>query len=217
MEQKNTLNIKKIKKLLYAVNITFFLTIILSWIFYAGTYRFFGYYISELGATHTKEGGISNPASQVIFTLGTIMSGVLALFIAEEYLKVRNRNVLNVLKGLSLIVVYVGALTTTFSYDVPAFEYIHRIGAGFFVLMLFIYQGLCQFFRVQQGTKKLSMDTKESRNLTPDKIFLLFILLCFVVYFLVAIIGLVEYQPLIQKIVLIVILISNFILDDEDY
>ncbi|WP_371806262.1 hypothetical protein [Candidatus Lokiarchaeum ossiferum] len=216
MEESTSINIKRIKYLIYAINITFSLTIILAWIFYPDTYRFFFHYISELGSTTTKL-GTPNRTSQIIFSIGTIMSGTMAILMAEEYLKLKNRNPLNILKGISLIIVYLGALTTIFSYDVPAFEYVHRFGAGFFVLMLFIYNALCQFLRYQNGTNKISVDTQESRNMTGDKIFLLFILLCFVAYFLVAIIGLEDYQPMIQKIVLIVILISNFILDDEDY
>ena len=216
MENENTLNIKRIKTLILTLNLTFSITIILAWIFYAGTYKFFVYYISELGATTTKLGN-PNPVAQIIFTLGTITSGVLALFIAEEYFKKENRNLLNIFKGISLVIAYIGALTTTFSYDVPAFEHVHRIGAGFFVLMLFIYNALCQFLRYQKGSKKLSLNTNESRNLTPDKIFLSFILLCFIAYFLVDIIGYDIYQPLIQKIVLFVILFGNFLLDDDDY
>ena len=216
MEQPPVKDIKRIKFLIYAINITFSLTIILAWIFYPDPYRFFFHYISELGSTTTKL-GTANSVSQIIFTLGTIMSGTFALMIAEEYLKVQNRNSLNILKGIALIIVYLGALTTIFSYDVPAFEYIHRYGAGFFVLMLFVYNSLCQFLRYQNGTKKMSLDTEETRNMTFDKIFLSLILLCFIIYFLVEIIGLEDYKPMIQKIVLIVILISNFILDDEDY
>ncbi len=216
-------NIKAIKTLIYIILVIFIATLVLTIVFYPDAYKFFTYFISELGATHTLEGS-DNSISRLIFTIGFIAMGVIGLIMSIEYFAKRNRSKLNTSKGIFLIIMFLGAIATVFPYDIPSFSMIHRYGAMVFVLGLFVYCILCQFLRLN----RIHGDQVTRKKIDFDQIFLIFLCLILIGYLVLAILRGVlcssptdciyqDLQPPLQKIVAILAMFGIVILDNDDF
>lgn len=203
--------------------VIFVATISLAIIFYPDDYKFFTFFISELGPTITILGS-DNSTSRLIFVIGFILMGLIGLIMSFEYFAKQNRAKLNVMKGISLDAMFLGAIGTCFPYNIEKYSMIHRIGAMIFVLGLYIYCIFCQFLRVQRKQK----DRLEGKKIDYDQIFLIFLCILLLGYMILAILRGVlcptpnnciyqDLQPPLQKIVSIFAMIGILMLDNDDF
>ena len=196
----------------------FCLTILLAIIFYPAEYKFFQYYISELGGTLTTKSNfpLSNQISQYIFAIGLITTGIIALFISGEYLAKRNRSKLNILKGVCLLLTLIGSILVAFPHNIAEFALIHQIGAFMYVVSLDLYGFFCQFMRYRH--MRITLNTQEKPGRRIDKYFVILIILVTLVYFAFYMFEVTkDWTPLVQKIVLLFSVIGMLLLDKEDF
>ena len=208
------LNQKLLRALILIILSLFILTITLAWITYPDPYKFFQYFVSEWGAATTKL-GTDNTTSKYIFGIGLLSCGFIALVMAMIYFIRSQKSILNILKGLTLLTIAVGAYGVMNPYDLIQNSLIHPLGATLFVFGLDIYTFFCQFLRWKN--RKISLDTGESKKVTFDKYFVFVIFAVSIIYLVIALLQLDLYLPATQKVLLIVSILGIAMLDVEDF
>lgn len=213
-------NFRYIRMWFYATTISLVVTLILAWVFYAGTYRFWENYISHLGTKEIWGTSIPNTTSRMIFSIGMGLCGLFALIMGQLYFFHPDKTKLTKTKGILMLFLVIGAILIGFPLD-GNHPNIHRIGAALFFLVFDIYIFFCQFTRYKN--KKISFDTDDKKPLTFEKIVVLILLLCTLGYFvlitldLVTDIDVIAVLPIAQKINVILFLCVTLMLDKEDF
>lgn len=213
MAQK-PLNQKTLRVMIWLVLILFLGTITFAWIYYPDPYLFFQYFVSEFGATETLMGS-SNTASMYIFGLGIMTCGLIAFIMALEYFIHNQKSFLNILKGLTLLTMAVGAVGIMNPYNLIQNHVIHPLGAALFVIGLDLYCFFCQFLRFKN--RKIVLETGEPKDVTFDKYFVFVILAGSIVFLVFALLGMQDFLPPTQKIVLILSILGIVMLDLDDF
>ncbi len=208
------LNQKLIRALIITVLGLFILTITLAWIFYPDPYKFFQYFVSELGSQTTKL-GTDNTTSKYIFGIGLLSCGFLALVMAMIYFIRSQKSILNILKGLTLLTVAVGAYGVMNPYDLIQNSLIHPLGASLFVFGLDVYTFFCQFLRWKH--RKIALDTQDTQKVPFNKYFVFVIFAITLKYVIFALMAWDIILPATQKVLLIAVFLGIAMLDLEDY
>ena len=107
-----------------------------------------------------------------------------------------------------------GAIAIGLPTDGP-YQMLHRLGASIFFFAFEIYIFVCQFTRYR--SHKISFDTQESINLTPDKIVIIVLLIVMFTYIGFIIFQVLVLLPIFQKITVMFFLVTTIMLDDEDF
>ena len=190
-------------------------TLGLAWFFYNGEYKFWHYYISDLGRIHiVGNSSITNLTSRIIFSVGLGICGVSALIMAQLYFRHPLKSRLTKTKGILLILLAVGAVLIGFPID-GQHPNVHRIGAALFFINFDLYIFFCQFTRVKQ--KQISFDTGEGKSLTFEKLVVIILFVWTITYLILIIIDLAEILPAVQKINVLLFLTAALMLDKEDF
>ncbi|MHA1613177.1 MAG: hypothetical protein ACTSVZ_03055 [Promethearchaeota archaeon] len=208
------LNQKLLRALIFIVLGLFVLTITFAWIYYPDPYKFFQYFVSELGSNTTKL-GTDNTISKYIFGIGLLSCGFLSLVMAMIYFIRSQKSILNILKGLTLLTVSVGAYGVMNPYDLIQNSLIHPLGATLFVFGLDIYTFFCQFLRWKN--RKISLDTEENKKVAFNKYFVFVIFAVSLKYLIFALMEWDLLLPATQKVLLIVVFLGIAMLDLEDF
>ena len=225
-EKSDNLNRKLLRTLLWSMAVTLLLTIILSWVFYAGEYRFFNHYISYLGGLEVYETTILNETSRYIFATGVWLCSLFSLIMAIIYLQKKNWTKLNIIKGIFLLIMVAGGICIGIPYDQEGFRTAHSVGASTFYLAFDVYVFFCQFTRLKR--RKISFETGEGRKLTWDKTFVIIMLGITAAYFIFFVAKMFaptfdEQQVLrmgmviVQKLIVLCFLIGITMLNLDDY
>ena len=134
MSKISTITAKTIRWLVWAIYFIMITTIIIAWIFYPERYDFFYEETSILGGLYANYNrSLRNFPSTLIFSLGFALLAAMAIFVAIVYFINSKRFRFAIIKGISLIIVGVGALGITVPYDFVPFDPIHVTGAFFFL------------------------------------------------------------------------------------
>lgn len=143
--------LNKFRVMLIVLAITLFVTIALSWGFYADLpYKFWRLTISRLGGTWIRD-DIENPIrlnqlSSLIFTIGLSICGVICLllfiFTVVDFKKKQHRWT----NLFCFILMTIGAFFIGIPRDHETLSILHYVGVGVFILTFLIFNSIAQFY-----------------------------------------------------------------------
>jgi hypothetical protein len=194
------------------------LTISLSWGFYPEKYNFFSEAISFLGGQNSHDEDLPNLTSSLIFSIGILIIGILAIFLSLMYIINLKRFRFAIPKAILLFIIGIGAAFTAIPWDVISL--LHGIGAFMFIAGIAVLNFVFQLFRY----RKRHFPKPEHRN-WDFYLDLTFVILLFAVgafYFVIEAWSLLDASynfvstAITQKIVLFAACIAILLLDVDD-
>jgi hypothetical protein len=217
---KKPINPSQIRWLVWSIYIIMVITIVLAWVFYPQPYDFWGQTTSQLGALYTAVNELRNFPSFVIFSIGFVLLGIIAIFTGSLYFNNTKQFRFAIIKGVLLVVMGLGAIGIAVPHDYTPLTIIHQIGAFMFLSGLATLNAV---FQVLHCVSKYGYGCEE-RNLDyyVDYIFVVLLILAAVMYYATEVIfylwpaGWWMKPPMMQKILLFTAIIAAGLLDLDD-
>jgi hypothetical protein len=214
---------KRLRWTLWSLVLLLLITIGLCILLYPEPYEFFGQTISSLGEV-TSKSGLSNATSQWIFTTGFALLAIGVLVMLTWYFKFAGLY-MSWLKGLILVMFFVGTIGTAFPADHSKYAFLHIVGCALFVFAFGLYNFVSQLLRFIR--KHVPKPKKRIWDFYLDTTFVILVFLAVVWYLLsglfIDILGknaswirAIFHVPISQKVLLIVCCIAAFLLDLDD-
>ena len=214
IENIDFLNRNYLRWLILLSSLSFFLTFIISWIFYPDAYLPLKYYISYLGRIKTVNGS-SNIISMDIFSVGIWIVSLFSFLMAWEYFTVRNRSKMDIIKGIILFT----TMFSSFLIGLPCdskYHLVHSLGAIVYYISFNVYILFCQF----KGFRKQNIDFNGEYNpykITPGKYPTFIMLVITSIYFGAFFMNLKYLLPIIQKFIAVSFVIEVALFKKEDF
>lgn len=194
------------------------LTIGLSWGFYLEKYNFFKEAVSFLGGLKSYAIGLPNYPSYLIFSIGFVVLGIMAIFLSLVYLINLKRFRFAIPKGLLLFIVGIGAAFTAFPWDY--LPLLHGIGGFLFIASIAVLNFVFQLFRYRK--RHFPKPEHRSWDFYWDLTFVILLFATGAFYFVIEAWSLLDptnafvSTALTQKIVLFAAIIAILLLDVDD-
>ena len=210
-----------LRLLVWSIAVLMILTIALAWWQYPEPYNFFQETVSSLGGNFSIS-GFDNSTSSMIFSIGILICGVIALIIAIIYF-FKKELFFNTGKAIIALFITVGAIGIAIPRDQGQLLIVHGIGAIVFIGSIGIFNGVLQLLRYSHKHRQKKPEEKKTLDFYLDLSMVIITGLSIVFYLIVFVLHLIFNVDLIgqghalgQKIVLITANIAIFFLDKDD-
>ncbi len=194
------------------------LTIGLAWGFYPEKYNFFAEAVSMLGGLESRDVHLPNFPSYLIFSIGFVIIGILAIFLSLVYIINIKRFRFAIPKGLLLFIIGLGAAFTAFPWDF--LPLLHGIGAFLYIAGIAVINFVFQLFRYRK--RHFPKPEHRSWDFYWDLTFVILLFAVAAFYFVIEVWSILDPSyafintALTQKIVLFAACIAILLLDLDD-
>jgi len=210
-----------LRLLVWSIAVLMILTIALAWCQYPEPYNFFQYTVSSLGGNFSIS-GFDNSISSMIFSVGILICGGIALIIAIIYFS-KKELFFNTGKAIIALFMVVGAIGIAIPRDQGQLLIYHAFGAIIFIGSIGIFNGVLQLLRYSHKHRSKKPEEKKTLDFYLDLTMVYLTGLAILFYLIIFILLLVlnedwtgTIQALAQKIVLITSFVATFFLDKDD-
>lgn len=211
---------KGLRWFVWSIFFVLLLTIALSWGFYPEKYEFFQEAVSFLGGRYSYDLNILNYPSYVIFSIGFVIMGIIAIITSVIYFINMKRFKFAMLKGVLLFILGLGSAFTGVPWDVAPL--VHGFGAFLFIAGVAVVNFVFQVLRYHKRHVAKPTTGKRAWDYYWDITFVVILFVTGTFYLVVQIWGWIPgttqliSTALAQKVVLFAACIAILLLDVDD-